>query len=100
MQNKIIHVFTNADLRCGHDGLRRLAKSKANLKKGEHAVFINSARDKMKILSHGDLLSYKRSVRGKLDLETVRHIPDAFGVQGGFSYRKALEKVLKEKVKH
>ena len=96
--NRIKHVFLNSDMRCGHRGLMLIARHKAKVKPGEHVVFVNSKRDKMKVLSAGGVLSYVCSPRGKLSLETVQSIPAAFKVSGGFDYGKALKDVIVKKL--
>ena len=97
-RNRITHVFLNSDLRCGHVGLAKVAKRKANPKAGEHVVFVNNARDKMKVLSANGVLTYVKSPHGKLSLETVQSIPAAFKATGGFSYGQALKAVVVKKL--
>lgn len=103
MQN-LIQCFLDADMRCQHDGLAKIAKRKDldvySLKKGEHVVFINSALDRIKMFSSGAVLSYLRLKKGKVNLETLRLIPEAFN-DGNLevAYSRALKQVLETKLK-
>jgi len=100
---KLVRCFMDVDLRCQHDGLTKLAaKHKVfirTMKPGQHYVFINKAMNKIKMLSFGNVLSYYKQDKGKISLETLRHIPDAFtGGQIDVAYSDALEKLVKQKL--
>ena len=97
--------FLDTDMRCQHDGLSKIAiDNKLNvhkLKHGEHAVFINRSKNRIKMLSHGGVLSYLKLKRGEvLDLNTLKYIPAAFNDSGDLkvSYSNALKKVVKGRI--
>jgi len=99
---KILRVFYDADLRCYHDGLAERAKKEGvdvkNLKAGEYAVFINSKRDRIKVFAAENVIAYQKSEHGRLDLNALKRIPEVFESRGGFSYTKAVEKELIERL--
>jgi hypothetical protein len=102
MSNRIVRCFLDADLRCSHDGLAKIAKdSKVNvrdLESGEYAVFVNSARNKVKVYAHGEVLAYLRLPRGRsVDLRVIQHIPAAFNGKT-INYDSALAKMLESKM--
>lgn len=102
---KLVQCFLEADMRCQHDGLAKIAKKMDldvyALAKGQHVVFVNTALDRIKMFSHGGVLSYLRMKSGKVNLETLRLIPEAFNDSPDFeiAYSKSLKKVLEDKFK-
>lgn len=74
--NRITKLFYEVDLKCGHAGLGKLAAKHGvnvgGLKPGEHVLFVNKRRDKVKVMSHGGVLSYFKSLHGRLSLAEVR----------------------------
>lgn len=99
--NRVLHIFKESDLRCMHDGLSKIAKTRAgvnlsNLKKGEFVFFINTSFDKIKIFCPNQMVCYLRSPQGRLNAEALKHIPNTFD-GSDFSYGKALEAYLKTK---
>ena len=100
----LVQCFLDADMRCQHDGLAKIAKNKDmdvyKLRQGEHVVFVNSALDRVKMFSSGGVLSYLRLKKGKVNLETLRLIPEAFS-NGNIevAYSRSLKKVLEAKLK-
>lgn len=101
--NQVKRIFLNADFRKQHDGLIQLAQEHhlniAALEPGEHVVFVNSQRNKIKMFSHGQVLSYLRLTSGKVDLETLQAIPRAFKGNLTLAYDKALTKMVVKKLK-
>jgi hypothetical protein len=98
----IIQCFLDADMRNGHEGLAELAKKEninvQTLQRGQFVVFINSAKDRVKIYAASNVIAYMRSVRGqKIDLRVIREIPRAFN-GGGISYDETIEKMLSLKM--
>ncbi len=93
MHNHIVHLFKDADLRCQHDGLKVMAsKSRVNLSKlvdGEHVVFINAAKNKVKMFSANEVLSYYRAPSGRLNLNMIEMIPRCFSASGAMDWNKA-----------
>lgn len=102
---KLVQCFLDADMRCQHDGLAKIAAKKSlnvyELEKGQHVVFVNTALDRIKMFSHGGVLSYLRMKKGKVNLETLRLIPEAFNDSPNFeiAYSRSLKKVLETKFK-
>lgn len=92
MANKILHVYKDVDFRMQHPGLKALMGNK-NLKPGEHVIFLNRKMNRIKVMSKGDVLTYKVSERGRLDMDMIRHIPETFGA-GDFTMREALKKAI------
>lgn len=103
MANRVTHIFRDADLRGQHNGLTQMALDhKVRLDKlggGDHVLFINTRTDKVKIMSAAGVLSYYRSPKGKLNLNAIAHLPEAFAA-GKFSWEKAdnaaLDKLLEK----
>lgn len=100
---KVIRYFPNADLRCGHDGLRALAREHKvdpwALNPGEFLVFANKSQTKLKIYGPGNLIAYlKAPDNRRLDLHVVRLIPKFF--KGGtFQYDDALKDTFMKRMK-
>lgn len=106
--SKLLHVFFDTDFRCRHAGLAARAKKESkfdidDLGPGDMLVFINAARDRVMVLagldeddSHG-VLGYYRSPHGRIDLEAIQYIPDAFA-GGNLRFESALKKSLIERL--
>lgn len=62
MKPEIIHIFHDVDLRCGHNGLTDYASkhrvSVKNLTKGEFVVFLNRAKDRVKLMGSDQVMVY------------------------------------------
>lgn len=102
--NRIVRFFPNADLRCGHDGLRQWAKEKGdievwNLQPGEFVVFANTKGDRLKIYAPGNVIAYVKSPdERKIDLNVIRLIPRFFnGTE--FKLDDALREMLPKKMR-
>lgn len=100
MKNRILQVFFDVDLRNGHEGLREIAKKAKvdveNLKEGEFLIFLNTRKDKVKVYASNDVYAYYRSPTGRIQLEAIRHIPNAFNGTS-INMEKALTAVFAEK---
>lgn len=102
MENpKIKQVFFNVSMINGHDGLTRIVKLEQKkvpnehrvraeqLNPGELLVFINTQRNKLKILAANGVMAYLKLRSGRLDLQAIQYIPNA--LQGNtIDYDKAL----------
>lgn len=87
MKNIVLRVFEETDLRCGHNGLGKIAKRHGiYLKPGEFLVFMNAQETGCKILSAQNLLLYLKS-ETKITREQIERIPLLFKGQA-FTFRK------------
>jgi hypothetical protein len=100
--NKVVRVFFETDMRNQHDGLKEVAKAeKVDLDKlspGEHVVFINMAKDRLKMFSSGGVLSYLRSQTGKLNMMVIEQIPQCFSAKRGVNWPKAQKLALEKQL--
>jgi len=101
---KLVRCFVGVDMRNQHAGLESLAKeckvSLGKIKRGEHIVFVNRSRDKIKMYSHGGVLSYMKLKKGQqMNLETLKMIPDAFS-EGNLelAYARSLRKIITKRI--
>lgn len=98
MKNRVVRVFLDANMSCAHKGLGLMAaRHKVKLDEmgaNEHAVFINSNLNKIKIWSAGGLISYARKDNGKIDMRYISEIPKAFDEDGNFDFDKAVKASL------
>ncbi len=100
---RIVLLVDNVHMGLSHDGLARLAVSfKADASKlgeGELLMFLNRAKDKLKILGAGGrVVGYLKMEKGRrIALDAIRFLPETFGANG-FSYDSALSKALAEKL--
>lgn len=103
-QARIALIIDNVNMGLGHDGLTAIArKLKVNpekLEPGTVLVFINRAKDKVKLMGYrGIVLGYLRMPRGRrIMMEAIQYIPQAFSASGGINYddacKQALTKIL------
>jgi hypothetical protein len=100
--SRILQVFFDADMRCGHEGLELLAKKhKIDLKKldpGNFVVFVNSAKDRLKIYTAYNVIAYMKSPAGKIDMRAVQFIPKAFEAKGTLTYDEALKELFEKQL--
>ena len=62
---------------------------------GEYLVFVNRARDKVKMFASGNVVAYLRMDKGKLDPRVIQYLPRHFnGVK--INYDGAMRDVLKK----
>lgn len=99
--NRIIRCFFETDMRMSHPGLTDIArKHKVDIDQvgdGEHLIFINSAQNKMKMLSKNNVLSYLRLPGNRrVSLEAIAEIPRVYGAPGEINYERALKNTLIE----
>lgn len=98
-QGSILRCFVNVNLVAGHRGLAELAKkyeiNVSKLEPGQYVVFINSARDRVKVYAAGNVVAYQKLERGqRLDLRTISLIPRVFAAKGGMDYNAALKEAV------
>ena len=98
--NKIVSngYFANSDMRCGHDGLAKVAKKRkidlSNLKSGELVVFVNTQQNKVKVFTTGYTFSYLRMPSNqKLNPGVISLIPKFFN-GGKIDYTGALRQII------
>jgi hypothetical protein len=100
--SKIIQVFLNADLRCGHDGLAKLANDNninvANLEPGQFIIFINTEMNRLKLYAANQVIAYLRLKEGKIDIRAIQLIPRAFLASGRIDYDKAIKEIIESKL--
>lgn len=95
--DKIIRVFLDTNMACQHNGLRALAE-KNHVKLGalenrEHVIFVNKARNRVKLYSANGVISYLWKEKGRLDMNALVKIPETFH-GGGFNMDKAIKATL------
>ncbi len=97
--NKIIRIFSDVDLRNGHDGLNSLAAEKKiklnDLADGEFVFFLNAKKDKIRIFCSRDAFISWRSPSGKIRMEMLKELPLAFNGRE-FDFRGAMRKSLEK----
>jgi hypothetical protein len=103
---RIVRLIDNVNMGLGHPGLALLCKERfkldlEKLQDSELVMFLNRARDKMKIIgSQGKVLGYLRMPRGeRIMLEAIQYLPKTFG-GSGFSYDSALKEALEQRLAH
>ena len=98
---RLIAILWGTDMRLAHDGLLAEATGKnkalALLKPGECIAFVNEKRDRIKLLAgsnHGyPVLGYFRSKTGRIDVQAIQFIAQAFN-GSRIDYNAALKKSL------
>lgn len=99
---RVIRCFLDTDIRMGHPGLTLLAKKEkivmSELGHGEFVIFVNRARNKVKVFAPGNVLAYLRLERGTLDLRAIQEIPKVFGAKGKIDLDQATRTVLEKKL--
>lgn len=86
----------------GHDGLSAIAKKSrinvADLETGSYVVFVNVARDRIKVYAAQNVVAYVRLSQGrKVDLRVIKEIPRVFNGTS-INYDKALELVVNRRL--
>jgi hypothetical protein len=98
--SKLIQIFLNADLRCSHDGLSKLARDNnikvEDLLPGEFVLFINSNMNRLKLYTANQVLAYLRLKTGRIDLRAIQLIPQSFQASGKLQYDEALKEVIEK----
>jgi hypothetical protein len=102
MRGSIVRCFLEVSMINGHDGLSEIAAKEkikvAELETGQYVVFVNKARDRIKVFAAEQIVAYVRLTQGrKVDLRVIREIPRVFtGAQ--MNYDKALDLMLSKKL--
>lgn len=98
--NRVIRYFPNSDLRCSHDGLRKVALDNGvdpwKLSQGEFLVFSNTAQNKIKVYAAGNLLAYLKAPN-RIDMDVVRQLPRFFNGRA-FDFDAAVKTTLLQKL--
>lgn len=94
MKNAIVHIFRDVSMSFQHDSLGQICNgagiSLKELKPGEHVIFINSSITRVKLMSHGGVISYYRAPDGnRLNLNMIEFIPHCFNASKGMDWKKA-----------
>lgn len=98
MKPRIVAVVDNVHMGLGHEGLRGLAKLHRlpieGLAQGELLLFLNRAKDKIKMVGHGgQVIAYFKMPHGRrLPLEAIQYIPQTFTADGKVDLDAAIEK--------
>lgn len=91
---KIVAAFDCVHMGIGHDGLKYLLiKNKIkDLNHDELVLFLNRARDKLKVLSgSGIVLAYVKMPQGRrLPVDALQYIPQAFAEKGTLDIEAAI----------
>jgi len=100
---KIVRYFPNSDLRGQHKGLAEIAKANRidvnKLAPGEYLIFVNNARDKLKMYAAGNVIAYLRMPQGRrIDLRVIQYLPRFF-TGGKINYTAALTKSIDRSLK-
>lgn len=102
MSNKIVRLFLNTDMRCQHVGLSEVARKKkvnlTELENGEHVIFINVAQNRVKLYSKGNIISYLWRQKGRIDLDAIQMIPQAFDRNGKVDIDSALRTSIEKRL--
>ena len=101
---KVVRVFFDADMRGQHKALSEMAtKARVktdNLANGQYVVFVNRAKDRIKIFASNNIIAYYKSPSGRIDMNTIALIPMAFEGPRGLNYDKALANTLEKRLGH
>jgi hypothetical protein len=97
---RILQVFLDSDLRSGHDGLSKIAeRNKVDTKKlgaGQYLVFINRSKTMVKVFTGNQIIAHHKSRRGRITMDAIKFIPEAFTGSGDFYMEAAIKKSLQE----
>lgn len=98
--NRVVRVIFEADMRCSHDGLRKIAK-KLNviidtLSLGEYVVFINTKKNMCKIFAAGNTIAFFKMPGGKMmNMKIIGMIPRFFNGKE-LKYDEALRELIRK----
>lgn len=99
---KALQIFLNADFRNVHEGLAAIAKKNKldveKLESGEYLIFVNTAKDRLKLYAANNVVAYLKMKSGKIDLRTIQLIPQAFNGSGRIDYDAALKEVIEREL--
>lgn len=93
----LIRYFADVDMRNGHSGLRKLAKSEGlDLRlmiSNEYVIFVNKKRNMLKMFASYNVIAHLKLDNGTIDPRVIAHIPTCF--QGNqINYPLAVKKML------
>jgi hypothetical protein len=101
-QAKVIQCFFDADMRNGHLGLAAIAKKDKidveQIEPGQYVVFLNSAKNRLKLYAANGIVAYYYKPGMKIDLHVISEIPRAFLGSGRLDYDAALRKTLEKRI--
>lgn len=101
MRPRIVAAFDGVNMGKSHQGLAELAKlwhvKVDELNDGELILFLNTRRDKLKVLgSQGQVLAYVKLQDGRrLPLEAIQYIPKTFAAKGKLDLDAAITEHVK-----
>lgn len=97
MTPRIVAAIDNVNMGLGHDGLTLLAKrfkiDLRTIQEGELVLFMNRAKDKLKVLGPGSIvLGYIKMTKGRrIPLDAIQWLPKTFSMTGQINIEKAIE---------
>lgn len=98
--NRLLRVFFDTDLRCGHLGLTKIARDNKvyfeKLSPGEFTLFINRSQTSFKLFASTNVLAYYKGTR-RIDMDVIKHVPTVFN-GSEINYDAALKKMLENKL--
>lgn len=105
MNNGILRVFLNVDMRNGHDGLSEIAAENdikvSEIELGNYIVFVNNQRNKMKLYASNDVIAYTRLPAGrKIEMRVIKELPRVFNgrqINYDAALKLAVDKALSDK---
>lgn len=95
----VTEVFFDVNMSNGHSGLTDILKqAKVKLGKNRCAVFINTSKTALKMLTPDNVLLHLRQPSNRpIEMEAIKHLPYCVG-GNELSYNKALESALLSKL--
>lgn len=98
--SRIVQVFTNCDLRYGHNGLTDICHKKDlkvdELSPGEMIIFLNKKTTMLKAFGAGNTILVVKRPKG-ISLEAISRMPLIFNISKRMDYDAALFQFFKEK---
>ncbi len=98
--SQLVRIFSDVHMGLGHPGLVDMARKHGvhaeKLEPNELILFVNTAKDKLKLLGgNGKVIAYLRSPnKQKLNISALRFIPLIFSARGVIDYNQALKMEL------
>ncbi len=106
MNDRVLNIVIDADLRCNHGGLALIAKENLKfdvrtLKAGEYIFFVNHSWTMIKALGNkGEwMLHYKNKDGDRLNAKAIRQLP-RFARGHDIGYSEALTEVIEAEYSH
>lgn len=99
--NQVTQLFLGTDMRCGHEGLEKIAKKRgvnvSKIEAGTFIVFINAGKDRLKLYAANNVIAYYKTRKGeRLELGTIPLILRAFNSTGRIDYDAALKETIEK----